>query len=1364
MGLASAGIGSGLDVTTIVSQLMAAEQAPLTAITTKQTVNSTKLSAYGTLKSGFASFQTAIKSLSDLSKIQAVTTTSSDTSVLSATSASGAVPGDYSVQITQLAQAQKLVAAGQASDSAAIGTGVLSFDFGSLSGSVFNSNGQASKSVTIDASCNTLSGIRDAINAASIGVNASIVNDGGASPYRLLLSNTQTGAANQMKISVGNGSGGAGSAGLTALLTHNPSGSQTLTQTVAAQDAHLTVDGLAITKSSNSISDVVPGITLTLKKLTGSTPASLSVARDTATVTSAVQGLVDGYNTLMQSLKTLSSYDLTAKKGAALNGDSLVRSIQNQLRSIVTGALPASGSNLTRLNQIGITMQATGSLALDSAKLKTVIDTQFDKLPSLFATTTRKTSAGTGSTTTTTAATGTPSDPLVSYVGASSATQSGSYALSVNQLATSGSWVGGILPGSTSITAGVNDNLQVTLDGQSASVTLAAGSYTQAALASAVQTAINSNSTFVSAGSSVSAGIVDGALSLVSARKGVGSGISLAGTAASTLITGYPLPGTATTIYQDASGSINGVAAVSDDGGMNFIGASGTSAAGMVVHVEPTASAGSYALNVSQLARQGSWQGGFSIPSVNTITAGLNDQLEVTLNGLSASVTLAPGTYARTALASAIQNAINNNSTFATAGSSVSASIVNNALSLVSTRYGASSDINLGGTGETDLINSGSPATTASGQDVAGTFDGVAAVASGVSLFGATGTPAQGISVTPGTVGSYAINVSAVPRPSSWLGQTLPSNTTITTGVNDTLQATIRGISANVTLPPGTYTPADLAWQVSYAIITNSAFQDAETGTTTLALAPPGILNNALYLTTGIYGPGQSIELTGGNALNTLINGNLPPGTATTTSGQGAVGTINGIAADVTYDGGGHFLATPGLLAYVLDGTAAAAGNNVLNISQLAAPGSWLGQTLPGNTTITAGVNANLQVTYNRVSDSVTLAAGSYTPGALAAAVQFAINRSYVTNHGLAVNGTIVNGALSVTTGNVGPDQSISLAGTALNTLTNGTQLPGTATTTSGRNVSGTINGVAAVGTGYTLWGPTGTAAEGLTAYTDNTPVAGSYTINLGQLTTPGSWLGQTLPSNTTITTGVNDTLQVTLNGQAVSLTLAPGTYTPQTLATAVQTAINDNPLLSYAGVAANIVNNALKLTTGIYGPGNSISLAGNAVASLSGFGNWAVATSASGQNMSGQINGAAAVASGQTLTGASGNAAEGLSVNVYGGSTGSRGTITYTSASTTTSTSSTTTTSTAAAGFAAQLNDLMSSLLSDTGMVSNRTDGISKTQRRLDDDKIRVQARLAALQQSYQHQFTQLDTIMSKMNSTSSALTQQLAALAKSA
>ncbi len=568
MGLASAGIGSGLDVTTIVSQLMAAEQAPLTAITTKQTVNSTKLSAYGTLKSGFASFQTAIKSLSDLSKIQAVTTTSSDTSVLSATSASGAVPGDYSVQITQLAQAQKLVAAGQASDSAAIGTGVLSFDFGSLSGSVFNSNGQASKSVTIDSTNNTLAGVRDAINAAGIGISATIVNDGSNSPYRLSLANSQTGATNSMKITVGDGSGAAGSSSaLAALLTHDPAGSQQLTQTMAAQNATLKVDGIAVSKASNTITDAVSGVTLTLQKTNAGSPTSLSVAYNTASVTSSVQAFVNGYNSLTATLKNLSAYNQATKTGAALNGDSLVRTIQSQLRGIVTGVVSNGSSGLTRLNQVGVSFQKDGTLALDATKLQSAINTQFNQLSNLFA------------------ATGSATDAQLTYASSTSATKPGSYAVSVSQMATQGSWLGQSLGSNPiSITAGSNDSLQVTLDSIQATITLAPGSYSASALAATVQARINGTPAFSNLGSAITASISsNSALSLLSTRYGSGSNISLSGSAASALLGGSGGVSASTSTGLDMQGTLNGQTV--SNSGQYLTGATGDAAEGLKVNI-----------------------------------------------------------------------------------------------------------------------------------------------------------------------------------------------------------------------------------------------------------------------------------------------------------------------------------------------------------------------------------------------------------------------------------------------------------------------------------------------------------------------------------------------------------------------------------------------------------------------------------------------------------------------------------------------------------------------------------------------------------------------------------------------------------
>ena len=556
--ISSAGIGSGLDVTALVSSLMAAEQAPLTALTKKQSSYNAQLSAYGTVKSALSTFQSTMQSLSATSKLLAVTATAGDSAVLTASGGAGAVPGTYAIEVTQLAQAQKLVAAGQASDQTAIGSGVLTFDFGTTSGSTFAGNGQASKSVTIDSGSNTLAGIRDAINAANIGISATLVNDGSASPYRLSLSNTQSGAANSMKITVADGSDGAGSSAA-------PAGTQHLTQTVAAQNATLNVDGIAVSKASNTISDAVPGVTLTLQKTNVGNPTALGVAYNTASVTSSVQAFVNGYNTLNTTLKNLSSYDLTTKTGAVLNGDSLVRAIQNQLRSIVTGTLSGSSTALTRLNQVGVSFQKDGTLALDATRLQTAINTRFSQLPSLFA------------------ATGSATDTGLTYASATSATKAGSYAVSVSQLATQGSWLGPSLgSGNISIATGVNDRLDVTLDSLTATVTLAPGSYSASSLAAAVQARINGVSSFSSAGSGVAASIDShGALKLLSSRYGAGSNISLGGSAASVLLAGDASASTSQGV--DMIGQINGQTV--SNSGQYLSGASGDAAEGLRINI-----------------------------------------------------------------------------------------------------------------------------------------------------------------------------------------------------------------------------------------------------------------------------------------------------------------------------------------------------------------------------------------------------------------------------------------------------------------------------------------------------------------------------------------------------------------------------------------------------------------------------------------------------------------------------------------------------------------------------------------------------------------------------------------------------------
>ncbi|MFA7240747.1 MAG: flagellar filament capping protein FliD [Sulfuricellaceae bacterium] len=561
MAISSPGIGSNLDVNGIVSKLMSVEQQPVTLLNKKEASYQAKLSAYGSLQGAVSSFQSALQGLGDVTKFQSTKATPTDSTVLSASASSIATAGSYSIDVTTLAQSQKLVAAGQTSITAAIGSGAattLSFDFGTVSGGAFaagaytgagfTSNGAGIKTVTIDGSNNSLAGIKDAINNAKIGVTASIVNDGGASPYRLVLSSDNVGKSNSIKVSV------SGDAALSSLLAHDPANDtgQNLSESVTAQNAEFKVNGVAISKTSNNVSDVVQGVTFNLLKAASST--TLSVSQDTASVTSSVNALVTAYNSLNKTLADLTAYDPKTKAAGPLLGDSTVLSIQSRIRRMLSTPLTNPSGSFSSLGQIGVSFQKDGSLAVDSGKLQSAINTNFSDIAGLFATN------------------GKASDSLVSYTGSTANTKPGSYALSVSQLASQGNALGTVdlsAAAPITITTGVDDELAMTVDGIGVSITLGAGTYTADALATEVQSKINGVSALSSAGGAVAVTLAGGMLSISSNRYGSASSVTgITGSAAAALL-GAPV----STTGVDVAGTLGGGSATGS--GQILTGASG---------------------------------------------------------------------------------------------------------------------------------------------------------------------------------------------------------------------------------------------------------------------------------------------------------------------------------------------------------------------------------------------------------------------------------------------------------------------------------------------------------------------------------------------------------------------------------------------------------------------------------------------------------------------------------------------------------------------------------------------------------------------------------------------------------------------
>ena len=424
MAISSAGIGSGLDVNSIVTGLMRAEKRPLNLVTQQKTDYQAQVSAYGTLKSALSTFQTSVSALSTASKFNAQTVTSANTSVFTATANGSATIGDYAVTVTQLAKSQKLASTGFANTSDVVGTGVLTISFGDyvpasvvpLVSESFTANAAKSDvTITIDSSNNTLAGVRDAINASNSSVIASIVNNGTSN--QLVITSKDTGEVNSLKISVVDTDLNNTNAVGLSQLAYDPlaAGIKNMAKVQTEQNALLNVDGIDVVKASNTVSDVVSGVTLSLLAPSGVNSVNLSVASNQDSVKESVTAFVDAYNKLDTTLRNLTKYDATGKSSGVLLGDSTARSMISQIKAVMTKTI-ASGGTLTSLSQIGVGFQRDGQLGLDKTKLSAAITSNFSDIAALFTKSAKAT------------------DAQITYSGSSSKTQAGVYSVIVSQL------------------------------------------------------------------------------------------------------------------------------------------------------------------------------------------------------------------------------------------------------------------------------------------------------------------------------------------------------------------------------------------------------------------------------------------------------------------------------------------------------------------------------------------------------------------------------------------------------------------------------------------------------------------------------------------------------------------------------------------------------------------------------------------------------------------------------------------------------------------------------------------------------------------------------------------------------------------
>jgi flagellar hook-associated protein 2 len=362
MAISAAGMLSGLDVDGLVTSLMSIEQQPLRNLQSKQSAFNSKLSAFGTLKSAVSTFQTAVKNVSG-DALAALTATSSKSEVVgvSVAKGSGASAGSYAIEVSQLAQSDKLV-----SDSVPPGTTFAA------AGSAMSISVGGGKAIDVPFSDGaSLSGLSGAINRANAGVTATVLNDGTGD--RLVITGNDTGKANTVTI-VASGS-----------LADFSTASTKMTRSQTAQNAEMTIDGIDVSKASNTVTDAIKGVTLNLAQTNAGSPVKISLAKDMTSVTKSITDFVDAYNTLATAVNKQTAYNAASKTAAVLNGDASARSILTGIRAEL-GKAVTDGSGLKTLSDIGIAFQRDGTLKLEKPdKLKSALESNFTGVSSLFS-------------------------------------------------------------------------------------------------------------------------------------------------------------------------------------------------------------------------------------------------------------------------------------------------------------------------------------------------------------------------------------------------------------------------------------------------------------------------------------------------------------------------------------------------------------------------------------------------------------------------------------------------------------------------------------------------------------------------------------------------------------------------------------------------------------------------------------------------------------------------------------------------------------------------------------------------------------------------------------------------------------------
>jgi flagellar hook-associated protein 2 len=516
--ITSTGLGTGLDINSIVTGLVAAEKDPQIAQITKDAEQATaQISALGQVNSLLSSLKSSYSSLNKNSTYNSASASSSDSSIVTATTGFGATPGTYDLEVQALAQPHTLITKATnlyTSVNDVVGGGSIQIRFGSYSGASFTPDANSTnQNITIAANA-TLTDIRDTINNGSYGITAGILYDG--TGYRLTLQNDKSGVNAAMEITTTDDDGNNTDATGLSVLAYDGT-TNNLDQTLAAQDAKVVFNGIVVTRDNNSVDKLIDGVTFDLKSAKIGTNVKVTVSPDTTTIESEIRAFVDNYNNVATKIAEFTAFNSPTDKGVLI-GDASVRSIESFMRSILNTRLTDISGSIKSMADLGITTNRDGTLDINEdsstglAVFSDVLANNIADVASFFA------------------KSGNPSNSSVDYVSSSSLTKEGTYNVNITQIATQASLTGAAtLPADFSATPFIinesNNAFVVRIDGiLSNEIKLTNGSYTsESALIAEMQSQINSDATLKDKGVAVNIGINNQQLTINSNQYGSNS-------------------------------------------------------------------------------------------------------------------------------------------------------------------------------------------------------------------------------------------------------------------------------------------------------------------------------------------------------------------------------------------------------------------------------------------------------------------------------------------------------------------------------------------------------------------------------------------------------------------------------------------------------------------------------------------------------------------------------------------------------------------------------------------------------------------------------------------------------------------------